>query len=142
MNVDHRLIKTKLIECEKYLKKARELSKLPVKILQRDLDTQLQSERLFEIISETIIDICTHIIASLKLGVPDSYSSCPRMLSKENIISIDLAEDIAKMVKMRNIIVHQYMVVNYSLLHTSLKRIVNDFEKYNHQIIQWLNNNR
>ena len=138
MDVNQRYIKTKFIESEKYLKKTEEIVSLDANELYTDLDTQLKAERLFEIISQIIIDICTHIVASLQLGVPETYSSCIDLVSKEGIISKTLAMDLVKIVKMRNIVVHQYAVIDYAILFSSLKRIRNEFLMYKRAIIEWL----
>ena len=140
MDVDRKYIKTKFVDTEKYLKKADEIISISAEELLSDLDTQLKAERLFEIISQTIIDICTHLVASLQLGVPATYSSCIDLLAKEKIVSKTLASDLIKIVKMRNIVVHQYAVIDYSILYASLKHIRTDFLKYKQEIIKWLSN--
>ncbi len=42
------------------------------------------------------------------------------------------------MVKMRNIVVHQYGFINYDLLFEGLKEIREDFPQFQKEIFEWL----
>ncbi|MHA1840102.1 MAG: type VII toxin-antitoxin system HepT family RNase toxin [Candidatus Ranarchaeia archaeon] len=78
------------------------------------------------------------VVAALQLGVPETYSSCIDLVSEKGIISKTLAKDLVKIVKMRNIVVHQYASIDYSILYSSLKRLRKDFLRYKKEVIDWL----
>lgn len=61
-----------------------------------------------------------------------------KKLHSLNIISEDSAYEIASMIKMRNIIVHQYGKIDYYLLLEGLRNIKNDYLEFQRQILNWI----
>jgi len=106
--------------------------------LEEDLDLQLKAERIFEILSQILLDICTHIIAHSEVPPPQTYSDCMRKLGSLKIITPQIAEKAASMVKMRNIVVHQYADINYSLLFEGLCELHQDFPQIQNEILDWI----
>ncbi|MEM2922017.1 MAG: HepT-like ribonuclease domain-containing protein [Candidatus Bathyarchaeia archaeon] len=74
---------------------------------------------------ESAIDICKHIVASMKLGVVREYKDFPLKLTEAGLMSRELAEELADFAKLRNIIVHRYVELNYALLYDKAKEFVN-----------------
>ena len=122
--INQTLIKSKLAEVRPYLSKIQEFS--TVNDLD-NLDNQLMSERLFEILSQIILDICTHISANSDFGPPQTYASCMDNLNKLSIIEDSKLPKFKDLIRMRNLIVHQYGDIDYELLFNGLKKIESDF---------------
>lgn len=101
-----------------------------MKNLESDTELQLKAERLFEILSQKLIDICSHIISESNIDPPKTYSECMKKLHSLNKISEDIAYEIASMIKMRNIIVHPYGKIDYYLLLEGLRKIKNDYLEF------------
>lgn len=97
------------------------------------------SERLFEIISQVILDICTHIVSNLPVETPGTYSQCISILASQNILPIQEESKFTSLIKMRNLVTHQYGTINYELLFEGLKTLITDFEQYSKHIMKWLN---
>ena len=106
--------------------------------MEDDIDLQLKAERIFEILSQILLDICTHIIAHSKEPPPQTYSDCMKKLGSLNIITPQTAEKAASMVKMRNIVVHQYTNINYNLLFEGLCELHQDFPLIQKEILAWI----
>lgn len=51
-----------------------------------DLEHQLQAERLFEILAQIMLDVCTHIVANSNLSAPGSYADSMRKLVDLKIV--------------------------------------------------------
>ena len=96
------------------------------------------AERIFEILSQVLLDICTHIIAHSEEPPPLTYSDCMKKLGKLKIITPQIAEKATSMIKMRNIIVHQYTDIDYILLYEGLCELHNDFPEFQKEILEWI----
>ena len=56
-------LREKFLFSKKYISKLNDIISEPSENLKTDLDLQLKAERIFEILSQIILDTCTHIIA-------------------------------------------------------------------------------
>lgn len=136
--MDFNRIRKKLLNCKKYLDKIKSLLDKTPEDLEKDLDLQLISERIFEILSQTVLDICTHIIAESNEGPPESYADCMKKLGVLGVIKPETATTATGLVKMRNVVVHQYGDINYKLLLDGLREIYRDFPQIEKEILNWI----
>ncbi|MFQ6125926.1 MAG: DUF86 domain-containing protein [Candidatus Heimdallarchaeota archaeon] len=83
-------------------------------------------------------DVCIHIIAHSNIQVPQSYSECMQRLSELDILPHEKASTFSSLIKMRNLIVHQYETIDYDILFTALRGLVKDFNEYQTIILTWL----
>jgi uncharacterized protein YutE (UPF0331/DUF86 family)/predicted nucleotidyltransferase len=89
-------------------------------------------ERSFQLITEAILDACRHIVSVKGWGPALSYSDLVRLCSEHKVISGKLKEELLNVTRLRNIIVHRYLKIDYEGLYEEsrkLKGIVRDFEK-------------
>jgi len=136
--IDFSWIREKLLSCKKYWSKLEEIIIKTSDDLETDIDLQLKGERIFEIFGQIILDICTHIIAHSKETPPQTYSDCMKKLGKLDVITLQTAEKTTSLVKMRNIIVHQYDNINYHLLFDGLCELHKDFPQFQEEILTWI----
>jgi uncharacterized protein YutE (UPF0331/DUF86 family) len=82
-------------------------------------------------IIESMLDICRHLVSVYALGFVESYGEYAEKLAEANKMDKDLAEDIAKLAGLRNILVHRYTEIRKELLYNAARetteRIVNKF---------------
>ncbi len=102
------------------------------------LDLQLQAERLFEVLSQIILDVCTHIVAHSNIQAPQSYIECINRLSELGILPQEKISTFSSLIKMRNLIVHQYGDIDHGILFNALKMLLEDFKEYQTIILTWL----
>jgi len=133
-------LREKFLFSKKYISKLNDIISEPSENLKTDLDLQLKAERIFEILSQIILDTCTHIIAHSKETPPQTYADCMKKLEQLRIISSQTAEKVISLIKMRNIVVHQYGNINYELLFTGLSELHQYFPKYQKEILIWITN--
>lgn len=74
MPVNDLVIKEKFAFARKYLDFLADSIETPEEEFLRRVDLQLQGERLFEILSQVVLDVCTHVIANSELDPPASYA--------------------------------------------------------------------
>lgn len=91
------IMKTKEISLESYLK-----------------DDMLKDATKFRLLSliDGMISLCNHIVSRSEISPPSTYSECFSRLSELGIISENLVEKIVNMIRFRNILVHQYWIID------------------------------
>ncbi len=80
-------------------------------------------ERNLEIAIQCCIDICNRIISLENLRKPADYYEGFMILGETGVLSMDFARDIAPVAGFRNILVHEYLKVDWELVFEHLQRI-------------------
>ena len=142
MAVNSDFLKEKLAYSKKYIERLRRIIKISDEEFLDDFSLQLQSERIFEVISQLMLDICTHIIAHSSETPPSTYSECMKKLVDVGVLGENESNNFINIIKMRNLLVHQYGKVNLKLLFASLKMLDSDFLKFKEKILSWLENQK
>ncbi len=138
MPINRVLIEEKMNNSKKYLNSLKKLLDNPDETFLSDLDMQLKGERLFEVLAQIMLDICTHIVANTDIETPASYADCMKALEKLGIFSKENSTTFISIVKLRNLIVHQYGIIDHQMLFSSLKKLEKDFVLFQNGILEWL----
>ena len=77
---------------------------------------------LFESI-QIVIDIACSVVAEKNLGIPKNYSECITILISNKYLDEELGEKIIPMVGLRNLLVHEYGVIDIRKLYEYLNHI-------------------
>lgn len=83
---------------------------------------------LFESI-QIIIDIACSVTSKYNLGNPKSYSECIELLIEFNHLEKKLGEKVISMIGLRNLLAHEYLMVDVQKLFAFLD-FINDFEDF------------
>lgn len=132
-------LKTKLGQGKPYLNIAKQITERTLQEFLERFDLQLQGERVFEVLSQIILDVCTHIVSNSPIGVPQTYSDCISKLTELGVLPSDQKRKFISLIKMRNLIVHQYGTIDYEILYKALEGIQQDFAYLQNQIIHQFN---
>lgn len=76
---------------------------------------------------QAAIDLAMHIVASERLGVPQSSADAFSLLRGAGKLDKDLAERLTRMTGFRNIAVHQYQTLDNSVIHYIMREGWRDF---------------
>jgi uncharacterized protein YutE (UPF0331/DUF86 family) len=79
---------------------------------------------------EACVEIATHICAADALGTPASYAEAFELLARAGVLDDALADDMRRMARFRNRIVHFYGRVDLRLVYDLLQGRVSDFDRY------------
>ena len=79
---------------------------------------------------EASIDIANHINRQQQLGIPQSSRDSFTLLSQNKIINQQLADNLKKMVGLRNIAVHDYQELNLDIVVHVVQHHLEDFEQF------------
>jgi uncharacterized protein YutE (UPF0331/DUF86 family) len=109
---------------------------LPLEEYLADENLQMIVERRLQLSIQVCIDIANHVIAHLGLRVPDSQENVFSILATGGIITRDLAQRMVGMVGFRNILVHDYLDIDSSLVHNHLSQRLSDFSQFSQELIE------
>jgi len=91
------------------------------------MERHYEIERLIELLVMTASDIVLHLISAKGEPAPTSYKAAFLRAGEMGIISEDLSRSLALSAGLRNILVHEYEEIDYSLVHKSIPVAIRDF---------------
>jgi len=95
--------------------------------------------KAIETIAQSIIDICSHIVAQKHWGITDTYRGTIVLLATNHVISENLSLNLQRIVAMRNILVHQYLDVDFNIIWESIDLLLEDAPEFVTGIQRYLN---
>ena len=115
MKLNPVLIQKRCVEIEESLERLEELKKITKEEFLQSKDLQdIASYRLIVAI-EAALNLCYHVSAKKLKKTPSEYAECFEILGEANIIPQELAEELKKMARFRNMLVHMYWKIDYEL---------------------------
>ena len=97
--------------------------------LEEVLAAHYQIERLFELLVMTATDILFHELTAQGI-TPDSYHNAFKLASDHGLLPAALTVRLQQAAGMRNIIVHLYEDIDYTILHASIQPALRDFTEF------------
>lgn len=76
------------------------------------------------------VDIGAHLIAGMEVTPPDTMGQTFDLLAQEGVLKTGLASSLKKAVGFRNIAVHSYENINWSIVHSIGKYHLADFSEF------------
>lgn len=95
-----------------------------------DIYKRKATERLLQELIEAAIDINTHIIVQTSNIVPDDYYESFIKLGELKIMTTELAEKLAPSAGLRNRLVHEYDLLENSIILEAVKVAVDIYPEY------------
>ncbi len=96
-------------------------------------------ERTLELMIQAAIDINRHLITKkLRLPFPETAKDSFLRLQQENILTEELAEELAKSAGLRNILAHEYLEIDDIIIYQSIPLALIQYSLYIQQIITYL----
>jgi uncharacterized protein YutE (UPF0331/DUF86 family) len=87
-----------------------------------DAMIQAAAERNIQVAIQSVLDICNHVVADMKLEVPDEEKQAFQIMASHRLIPQRLARTLTGMAGMRNILVHEYLEVDHKRLYSVLSK--------------------
>lgn len=87
---------------------------------------------------EICIDICTHLISRNGYRVPEDYGDTFKVMSEAGALDEAFSEELKKMAKFRNRLVHLYWEVEDKQVHEILRSRLGDFKRFLDSIASFL----
>lgn len=87
--------------------------------------------------SEASIDLAMHLVAKMRLGLPQTSREAFDLLSTAQVISEELAKRLKGMVGFRNIAVHDYQRLDLTIIQKIIEFHLNDFVAFTEQVLRY-----
>ena len=95
-------------------------------------------ERSLQLAAQAIVDIATHIISADYNARVEDYRQAIESLGREGVLPPASAERLAPIAGFRNILVHEYLVVDPMKLYDMLIHGRTDLQEFGQRIIGYL----
>jgi uncharacterized protein YutE (UPF0331/DUF86 family) len=95
-------------------------------------------ERYMQLSAEISMDVGEIIISEEELEAPFFHREIFEILGKEEILSKELASTFSEIAKFRNVLVHDYMKIDFDKMYSYLQNDLGDFEKFIKAIARYL----
>jgi len=137
MQTEYNGIERRLDELSERLARLEPLKSKPRIEFDRDPYLRDIAERNLEIAIQCCIDICHRIISLENARKPADYYEAILLIGELGIIPPDFARKIAPMAGFRNILVHEYLVLDWDEVYRNLQHLT-DLVQFGEMIRGWL----
>lgn len=136
--MDREVVDQKLESLRRCLRRIESKCPVDALVLAVDLDLQdivaLNLSRAVQI----SVDIGAHLIAGMNVPPPGTMGQTFDLLAQEGVLSSELANGLKKSVGFRNVAVHNYDSINWSIVHNIVKNHLGEFSEFSKAIVDWL----
>lgn len=103
----------------------------------KDIAKRAKAERFFQLSIETCIDIAELIISDQRLPAPKTSRETIEILGRQGIIDKKLAREFSPAVGFRNILIHDYLKIDYDIVADKINNCLGDFDQFAKQIAKF-----
>lgn len=128
--IEKEIIRRKLLVIAENLKALEPITNMTKAGYVGDVYKRKATERLLQELIEAAIDINSHLIVQTGHTTPDDYYESFIKAGELSIISADLAEKLAPSAGLRNRLVHEYDLLDHSLVLEAVKMAEELYPKY------------
>jgi len=140
--IDREIVATRLSRLRDALQHLRKIGAKPLEdYLGAEVDKAL-SEHYLRVALEAMLDTGNHVIAARGYRKPFQLLDIPLILGEKDVISVELAQALARSTGLRNRLVHGYTEIDHRLLHAALQRDLADLESFAVAIARTLGTDR
>lgn len=93
----------------------------PLDQILADPEKTLALERALERLIEAMVDTCRHVVSTRRLGLIETQAEYPLRIADHGQMPRELAEKISELSRLRNILTHRYLDVDYAKLYAKAK---------------------
>jgi uncharacterized protein YutE (UPF0331/DUF86 family) len=126
MTVRPEVLRARLAQLARVLAELRRLRAIPSSA--REPLHQLALERGLHVSAEAIFDVGHHVLAGRGLAVPATYREVVPALVAAGVLTADLGARLSGLAGLRNVLVHDYAVIDASVLWQLLDERLEDLE--------------
>ena len=121
------------------LNKLKELSRLDFPQFTDDVHKVASAKYFLIVAIESAIDLSNHIISKNRFRQPEGYADTFRVLEEEGILEEKFADELEKMARFRNRLVHIYWEVDDEVIYDILNENIEDLDRFVQDITKFLN---
>ncbi len=95
-------------------------------------------ERYLQLAIEACIDIAEILISDQRLRTPQTAREAIEILGERGILEKNFAGEFSKIAGFRNILIHDYVKIDYEIVLKNLKNNLSDFHRFIKEILEFL----
>lgn len=137
---DDRLIQIqkKLEALQKYVTRVREYAPVTADMLRTKVEVSGVVERNLQLASEVVLDIANQLIAEFRFRTPDTYKESIVILGEAGVLPKEFADYFSGIAGFRNILVHNYMDIDYDEVTDKVNNHLDDFEVFAKSVARYI----
>jgi uncharacterized protein YutE (UPF0331/DUF86 family) len=139
--VEEGILRRKLAAIVENLKALEPIARMTPRQYLEDLYKRKATERLLQELIEAAIDINTYLIVQTGHTVPDDYYESFIKAGALQVISSDLAEKLAPSAGLRNRLVHEYNMLEHSVVLDAVRKAEDLYAEYVRQVEDYIEKN-
>jgi len=117
-------------EYRKSVSRLQKLKELGKSKFLSDPDKIASAKYHFIVVIESSIDMCNHIISRNGYRVPEDYGDTFRVMREAGAFDTEFSEELVKMAKFRNRLVHLYWEIDDTRIYRILEGNLGDLNKF------------
>jgi uncharacterized protein YutE (UPF0331/DUF86 family) len=134
MSLNQELIQKRCQEIADSLKRLEEVKETDKNEFLKNRDLQdIASYRLLVAI-EAALNLCYHVSAKILKKAPGEYAECFGLLGEAEIIPRELSQELKKMARFRNMLVHMYWKVDYEVIFEIIQQDLDHLRQFSRAI--------
>lgn len=106
--------------------------------LRTNIDKRAKAERFLQLAIEVCLDIAELLIVDQRLRTPKTSKEAIEILGDAGVLELSFARKFAPISGFRNILVHDYLEIDYEVVAENINTRLGDFEKFAKQIATYL----
>lgn len=130
MNADREIIQKRAQEILSFAEELEKFSGISPEEFKKNSERQYAVMHVLQLAIEACLSVGNHIIARNHLGIPNNYQETFTLLEKANILPSDFAEEMKKMARFRNRLVHLYWAIDSNQLYEIITTRLGDFKMF------------
>jgi len=131
-------VNAKLKALSDYTELLKRFGRVTKEELEKDALKRGAIERYMQLAAEVVLDVAGLLIAEYRFRTPEDYKDSLLILGEEGVLSKDFAKEFSGIAGFRNLLVHEYMKIDYQKVADNLNNHLDDFEKFATQVARYL----
>ena len=130
MDIDKAVVQERLASMRMLLSDLKQVGEVTVELLERDRIIRHAVERIVTQLVDLSVSVNSHIAASKLGNVPATYRESFGTIAKAGVITPELAAELAPSAGLRNILTHEYVAVDVTILARSVPLVADVYRRY------------
>lgn len=130
MALDRATVEQRLRKLEEQVALLKELQGVDRERFLSDPHEHIYALHLLQTAIQCILDIGTHLTSALNLGRVEEYRDVARLLAQGGIIPSEFQETLERMIGLRNLIIHEYLEIDYEQIHRIIQENLEDLKAF------------
>ena len=140
--MDSEVVEQKLESLRRCVQRVADKCPADAETLTREVDLQDIVTLNLSRAVQMCVDIAAHLIASAEIPAPASMGQTFELLGQKGLIAADLAVRLQRAVGFRNIVIHNYEIIDWQVVHALARDHLGDFAAFARAIVEHLDKQR